>query len=43
MSKTNNEKHYPGTALNATGGGKVTPAIEKQYTRKLNNNPRNDQ
>jgi len=43
MNKTDNEKQYPGTAFDAAGDGKVTPALEKQYTRKLNNNPRNDQ
>lgn len=42
MSKTENEQKYPGAAIDAADGEKVTPCLEKQYTRELNNNPRND-
>lgn len=43
MNKTDNEKKYPGAAIDAADGEKVTPFLEKQYTKELNNNPRNDQ
>lgn len=42
MSKTSDEKKYPGAGIDGVGDGKVTPKLEKQYTRELNNNPRND-
>lgn len=43
MSKTTDEKRYPGAAVDRADGEKVTPALEKQYTRSLNNNPRNSE
>lgn len=42
MSKTENEQKYPGSAIKSTAGEKVTANIRQQYTKGLNNNPRND-
>lgn len=39
---TANEQKYPGAAIDKADGGNVTPELEKQYTRELNNNPRNE-
>lgn len=33
---------YPGVAKNQADKDKVTPCLEKQSTKELNNNPRND-
>lgn len=41
--KTTDEQTYPGAAIDdATTNHNVTTALEEQYTRELNNNPRND-
>lgn len=40
--KIQDEKQYPGAAIDAADGEKVTSCMEKQYTRELNNNPRNE-
>lgn len=46
MSKKNskyfNEQHYPGAAVDAANNDTATPKLERQYTRCLNNNPRNN-
>lgn len=42
MSKTKDEQRYPGAGIDAADNNEVTPALEKQYTKSLNNNPRND-
>lgn len=42
MSKTSDEKRYPGAGIDAADGEKVSHRLEKQYTRRLNNNPRNN-
>lgn len=39
--KTTDRQQYPGAAIDAADNDVVTPALEKQYTRSLNNNPRN--
>lgn len=41
QKKTENEQRYPGAAVDAAQDDKVTEKMEKQYTRELNNNPRN--
>ncbi|WP_303427448.1 hypothetical protein [uncultured Duncaniella sp.] len=33
---------YPGVALNQSDKNKVTEELEKQSTKELNNNPRNN-
>lgn len=43
MSKTTDEKKYPGAAIDAADNDKENRCLEKQYTKELNNNPRNDQ
>ena len=40
-NKTKNEQTYPGAGIDAVNPGKVDACLEKQYTRDLNNNPRN--
>ncbi len=40
--KTKDQQQFPGAAIDAADRDAVTPALEKQYTRTLNNNPRND-
>lgn len=42
MSKTENEKRYPGSAVTDGSDRECTPELERQYTRSLNNNPRNE-
>lgn len=42
MNKTENEKKYPGSAATDDNGKDYTPELERQYTRRLNNNPRNE-
>lgn len=42
-TKTYNQKNYPGAAIDVADLEKVNSRLEKQYTRRLNNNPRNDQ
>ncbi|MDE6315550.1 MAG: hypothetical protein K2L71_03695 [Muribaculaceae bacterium] len=41
--KTNkfDEQRYPGVAVDAADSDIVTPKMERDYTRSLNNNPRN--
>lgn len=41
-TKTFDEKHYPGAAVDHADNDKENACLEKQYTRRLNNNPRND-
>ena len=38
---TFNEQHYPGSSVDAADGDAVSSRLERQYTRRLNNNPRN--
>lgn len=40
-TKKEDEKIYPGAAIDAADGDKVTDCLQKQATRELNNNPRN--
>lgn len=40
-TKTQDEKVYPGAAIDAADNGKVNDFLEKQATCELNNNPRN--
>lgn len=40
--KTCDEQRYPGAAIDEADGCKATKKLEDQYTRELNNNPRND-
>lgn len=40
-SKLHNEKTYPGAAVDAADNEKDNACLRKQYTRDLNNNPRN--
>lgn len=40
--QTIDEKNYPSAAIDAADDDKVTSCMEKQYTRELNNNPRNE-
>ncbi|MBD5178136.1 MAG: hypothetical protein HDR45_06880 [Bacteroides sp.] len=42
-SKIYNEQNYPGAGIDVADHEKVNARLEKQYTRRLNNNPRNDQ
>lgn len=35
------EREYPGAAVDRADNEEATPALEKQYTSELNNNPRN--
>ena len=34
-------QEYPGVAVDIADDNKVTDCLEKQYTKELNNNPRN--
>lgn len=40
-NKTTNQKTYPGAGIDAVKPGKVDSFLEEQYTKDLNNNPRN--
>ncbi|MDE5959274.1 MAG: hypothetical protein K2G59_03815 [Muribaculaceae bacterium] len=40
-TKKFDEQRYPGVAVDAADGDVVTPKMERDYTRRLNNNPRN--
>ena len=39
--KTQNEQTYPGAGIDAVKPGEVDRCLSEQYTRDLNNNPRN--
>lgn len=39
--KTANEQQYPGAGYTASSSAKENAKLEKQYTKDLNNNPRN--
>ncbi len=41
QQKIHNEQRYPGTGVDAADDNEVTTRLERQYTRDLNNNPRN--
>lgn len=41
-TKTQNEQQYPGAAVDAANGEKVSPCLTREATRDLNNNPRNE-
>ena len=41
--KLNPADEYSGVAANEADDGKVTTKLEKERTRTLNNNPRNDE
>ncbi len=40
-TKTQNEQRYPGAVIDAADDNRTDPRLEKQYTKRLNNNPRN--
>lgn len=42
MKKTDEEKIFPGAAIDSADNEKATPELEAQYTDELNNNPRNE-
>ncbi|MDE6146134.1 MAG: hypothetical protein K2O38_07380 [Muribaculaceae bacterium] len=39
--KTQNQQTYPGAGIDAVNPGKVDSRLQEQYTKDLNNNPRN--
>lgn len=41
-TKIQDQQQYPGAAVDAANGDKVSPCLTKEATRDLNNNPRND-
>lgn len=40
-TKTQNEQRFPGAGIDAADSDKINARLEKQYTKRLNNNPRN--
>ncbi|MBD5238892.1 MAG: hypothetical protein HDS64_03855 [Bacteroidales bacterium] len=40
-TKTQDEQRYPGASIDASDNDQVNACLEKQYTKDLNNNPRN--
>lgn len=40
-TKTQNEQRYPGASVDEADNNATNACLEKQYTRDLNNNPRN--
>lgn len=41
-NKTENEQQYPGAGFTDSKNAKENACLGKQYTKELNNNPRNE-